>query len=378
MNPQNVGGIELSRRFYREVVGPLLERRWPDLRHSAALIGSGSEVMGFDDAMSRDHNWGPRLLLFLDRDERNAMEQPIRRYLAETLPASFLGYSTSFSEPDPENHGTRILQDAAGGAVRHFAEIVDIQSYLERYLGVADWLALDAYDWLTLPEQKLRSLVSGEVFHDGLRTRKGSTQGAGGGLAEVRRALAWYPRDVWLFRMAAVWTRISQEEHLMGRAGIVGDEVGSALIGGRLVRDLMRLGFLIERTYAPYPKWFGTAFQRLACGPALYPVLLEALRAGGWRSRDAALARAYEAVAVAHNRLGITDPLPEKPKQFFGRPFTVMAIQGFAEAFLDRIDARVLTETMRRSPIGGIDQISDNTDLLEDPAFRSALRGLYR
>ncbi len=158
----------------------------------------------------------------------------------------------------------------------------------------------------------------------------------------------------------------------MGRAGIAGDEVGSALIGGRLVRDLMRLGFLMERTYAPYPKWFGTAFQRLSCGPGLYPLLLEVLRAADWGSRDAALGRAYEAVALAHNRLGVTARLPDKPKRFFGRPFTVMANQGYSTALLDRIDPKMLKETMRRSPIGGIDQISDNTDLLENPAFRSA------
>jgi hypothetical protein len=47
----------------------------------------------------------------------------------------------------------------------------------------------------------------------------------------------------------------------MPRAGFVGDELGSALIGSRLVRDIMNLCFLLEKQYAPYPKWFGTAFQ---------------------------------------------------------------------------------------------------------------------
>ena len=70
-----------------------------------------------------------------------------------------------------------------------------------------------------------------------------------------------------------VLDRLNQEEHLMGRAGMVGDEIGSAVIGARLVRDLMHLCFLMERKYAPYPKWFGTAFARLACEAELCPVL---------------------------------------------------------------------------------------------------------
>ena len=65
--------------------------------------------------------------------------------------------------------------------------------------------------------------------------------------------------------MASGWQRIGQEEHLTPHAGSVGDELGSALIGSRLVRDIMSLCFLMEKRYAPYAKWFGTAFLRLEC-----------------------------------------------------------------------------------------------------------------
>ena len=52
-------GIELSHRFYLDVVRPWLLATVPDLPHAAALIGYGSELLGLDDAMSRDHNWAP-------------------------------------------------------------------------------------------------------------------------------------------------------------------------------------------------------------------------------------------------------------------------------------------------------------------------------
>ena len=280
------------------------------------------------------------------------MEGTIGEHLANTLPVSFLGYPTNFSEPDPGDHGVQHLEEVAGGPVRHKVEITDLGGFLEGYLGVRDWRTLDVQDWLTLPEQKLRSLAAGEVFHDGLPAVAPGTVGA---LTELRRALAYYPRDVWLFQMAAAWQRIGQEEHLMGRAGIVGNEVGSALIAARIVRDVMRLCFLMERTYAPYPKWFGTAFRRLRSASALYPVLQQVLGAPDWRSRQSLLVTAYEEAARMHNRLGITVRMPENARQFYGRPFSVIALHGFAEALLDRMDPRVLTGTMRRSPIGGID-----------------------
>ena len=60
-----IKGLDLSELLYREAVGPLLASHLPGLTYSAALIGPGSEVLGFDDAQSMDHDWGPRLMLFL-------------------------------------------------------------------------------------------------------------------------------------------------------------------------------------------------------------------------------------------------------------------------------------------------------------------------
>lgn len=53
--PAFIPGIELSRRFYTEAVRPVLDRHWPGLPHAAALVGSGSEALGYDDATSTDH-----------------------------------------------------------------------------------------------------------------------------------------------------------------------------------------------------------------------------------------------------------------------------------------------------------------------------------
>ena len=68
--PDFLPGLELNRIFYIEAVKPILDREFPALQYSAALIGGGSEVLGFDTEMSSDHHWGPRVMLFFaDEDE---------------------------------------------------------------------------------------------------------------------------------------------------------------------------------------------------------------------------------------------------------------------------------------------------------------------
>jgi hypothetical protein len=360
--PDFIPGLKLSDAFYREAVRPVLDADFPGLRHAAAIIGSGSEVLGFDTSMSADHHWGPRVMLFLDETDHARYRDALHERLRHRLPYTFRGYPTSFSPPNPDDNGTQLLQAVESGPVNHRVEILTIRS-LGDYLGIDPHADLEPSDWLTLPEQKLRSITAGAVYHDDI------------GLEAVRRKFAYYPHDVWLYLLAAGWTRIGQEEHLMGRAGYVGDELGSQIIAARLVHDLMRLCFLMERQYAPYPKWFGTAFAQLDSGPQLAPILRAALMADTWPEREQHLGRAYELAAARHNTLGITELLPATVSPFFGRPFQVIHGERFAAA----IKARIQDERVKRIPtdIGGIDQFSDSTDLLENPGLRTRLRRLY-
>ena len=65
MAPDFVPGLQLAREFYATAVRPLLEEGFPGLPYAAALLGPGSEVLGFDSQRSTDHDWGPRLQVFL-------------------------------------------------------------------------------------------------------------------------------------------------------------------------------------------------------------------------------------------------------------------------------------------------------------------------
>ncbi len=355
-----VPGLTLCESFYREAAAPILQAHYPDLRYAAALVGTGSEVLGYDDPRSTDHHWGPRFLLFLSEQD-SARAEAISRTLANHLPHEFRGYAAGFGPPD--EYGTRLPDPDATGPVDHMIRITTVRSFLKRYLGCDPFDEMTAADWLVLSEQKLLTVTAGRVFRDDLAE-----------LTAARGKLSYYPREVWLYLLACEWRKIAQEEHLMGRAGSVEDEVGSALIAARLVHSLMRLCFLMAKRYAPYPKWFGTAFKELPAAQELAPILTRVLSAGSWREREGHLSRAYEFVAAAYNALGITPPLPGRVSQFYSRPFFVIQGDRFVHAILDSMEDRELASL---PPIGSVEQFSDSTDLISNSELCNRLRNLY-
>jgi hypothetical protein len=340
MTTNFIPGRILSRLFYNEIIKPILDLSFPGMRHSAALLGAGSEVLGFDTEMSSDHDWGPRLKLFLDENDFAENAKAIEALLKSSLPNQFRHYPVQWTIDGPSGNTC--------------VELLTIRSFFLDYLGFDIHDEIKPADWLTFPEQKLRTVISGVIYRDDL------------GLQASRERFRYYPHDVWLYLMSAQWQRIGQEEHLMGRAGIAEDEIGSALIAARLVRDLMRLCFLMEKQYAPYAKWFGTAFAQLAGVEVLMPLLRHVLVASTWSERQEFLGPAYEILASKHNALQITEALPVKVSHFYERPFLVIGGGRFARAIQAKIYDPVVKRIAERWLIGNVDQFSDSTDLLNN------------
>src|SRR5439155_3870388 len=253
--------------------------------------------------------------------------------VAAGIPEHFHGWPTRFGWNDTP--------------VTHHVEVLTIEAWLAAHLGFDPRVAVTVDDWLSTPQQLILEVTAGPVFHDDL-----------GDLERIRAALEWYPRGVWLWMMACQWRRVSQEEAFVGRAAEVGDEMGSRLVAGRVARDLVRLCFLVERRYAPYSKWLGTAFSALDSAADVGPALERALAATRADEREAALVEAYEAIARRHNALGVTDPVEPTVRLFYGRPFRVL----FAQRFVDACVARVTDSDLRSRPlVGAIDQFVDST-----------------
>ena len=336
-----VSGINLSRMFYIEVVRPLIE----GCAHSAARLGSGSDVLGFDTPRSTDHGWGPQLHVFVKPSEVDA----VRTIIDSSLPEEFHGLPVYFGWDEV--------------TVQHHVNVVPLEEWLKSHLGFDSQVDITVQNWLTTPQQLLLEVTAGAVFHD-----------PDGDLKRVRSKLEWYPNDIWLWLLACQWRRIAQEEAFVGRTAEVGDELGSRILTARIVRDLMRLCFLIERRYAPYSKWLGSAFLNLRIASELTPHLDAALKTTDYPSREAALCSAYEYVARCYNRLNLTPPVDPETRLFYKRPFRVLGGDRFAEVCL----AAIYDEWLRGQPlVGSIDQFVDSTDVLSSAHRSRCLTNIY-
>jgi hypothetical protein len=330
-------GIDLAASYWKEVVAPLLSRRLPGMQHTAGRLGGGSEVLGLDDATSRDHDWGLRLTLLVPSDQ----VRPVREILNE-LPETFAGLPTRFATTwDP--------------IVSHRVEVTDPVEFVTERLGVDPTVRWGPVDWLSLTGQAVLEVTAGPVFVD-----------TDGRISKFREALAWYPDDLWLHVIACDWQRIDQELPFLGRTGQRGDDVGSRVITARLVRAAVHLGFLLERRWAPYSKWAGSVFRTLPEAGGAWPALNAALSADTWPEREAAIWQALDLLLELQRALGL--PAPQSATQpFFDRPFRTVS-----HDLVPTLLQQVQDPAVRALPhgIGAIEQWVDNVDVLARPHMR--------
>lgn len=377
--PEFIPGLDLAEIYYHKAARPVLDAHFPGLPHAAALVGYGSDVLGLDTPVSRDHGWGPRFILFLRPEDLAASGARIFETLRQHLPVQVRGYATHFSRPDPLDNGVRNPRLVDRGPIDPLITLTSLEAHYRSALGIDVAAELSPADWITLSEQALLEETAGRVFHDDL------------GLESVRARLAYYPPDVWRYLLAAQWALIAQEEAFVGRTWQVGDALGSRVVTARIVERLMRLCFLMERRYAPYSKWFGTAFARLECAPRMSLLLEGALAAAVYAAREQSLASAYTLVAELHNALGITPPLDTRTRTFSGwhalrdgitdlpldhprntRPHQVI----FAERFADAISATIQDPQVLalRHQFGSVSQfLVESSNAQQSLAFRRGL-----
>ena len=358
-----VPGLKLSELFYTEAAKPILETLFPQIPHSAGLLGWGSEVLGYDDIQSSDHHWGPRFFLFLSPEHHHKYKNTISKALSDNLPRRFRCYSTNFGEPDEV--GVRLPKEAESGPVNHMIHIETIDGFFGWYLGCNPYESPTAADWLSFSEHKLRAVTSGKVFHDGLDE-----------LEEIRRKFHYYPRDVWLYQLAAQWIKIFEEREFVSRCGDVGDELGSMVIAARQVKNLMRLCFLMARKYAPYSKWFGTAFSKLECAAELSPIFRDVLSSSTWKERERHLSKAYSIIARLHNALQITPTIAEEASYYFGRPYLVFEAPNLVRHIIENITDEEVKAI--RHGLGSVNQFVDSTDQLSHNSLCEMLKVMYR
>ncbi len=337
----DVPGAALAEAFHREMVSPLVRQAMPGLRYAAARLGSGSDVIGFDDAASRDHDWGLRLTLLVDEADAPALAE-LDALFERELPQSFAGHPVRFAttwEP----------------VVKHRVHLETVMGFAASRLGVDPGGGLSDVEWLCLTGQSVLETVGGPVFHDDTEE-----------LTRLAHTLRWYPEPLHRYVIAAAWQRVSQSLPMVGRTADTGQELQSVLLAGQLTRDLMRLAFLLERQWAPYPKWFERAFAKLRLAPRLHPSLTRAATANTWRAREEGLVDAIETLAAAQREGGLPTPA-QVVIPFWDRPYRTISDETVT-----------LLGPMPLPLAGSIEQWVDNTDVLARPRHRPAVLAAYR
>lgn len=232
-------GLELSRRFYEEHGRPMLRERFSHLwkKLAVGLVGSGSECLGYDDALSKDHDFEPGFCVFLpgedvvDRKESFALERAYAK-----LPREFLGYTRSPLSPVGGNrHG-----------------VFRTAEFFREKVGTADG-QLSYAQWLALPEQALAEATGGALFYDGY-----------GEVSALRERLSTLPEDVRKKKLAGELLIMGQAgQYNYGRCVTRGEIDGAQMALYEFVKAALHAVFLLNRRYQPYYKWSFRALREL-------------------------------------------------------------------------------------------------------------------
>ena len=235
-------GLGLSRRYYEQYGRPLLRESFPSVEKLLAvgLAGAGSECMGFDDAVSEDHDFEPGFCIWLpgeDIVDRRTAFLLERAYAS--LPMEFEGYRRSQLAP-------------VGGARTGVLRMADFFS--AKCGNPEGHLSID--QWLTVPTPSLAEAVNGEVFSD-----------PSGVFTQIRESLRHMPRDVRLKRMAGHLLLMAQSGQYNYQRCLDHGEIGAAQLAAcEYVRHAISVIFLLNDKYEPFYKW---AFRALRDLPVL-------------------------------------------------------------------------------------------------------------
>ena len=236
-------GLEISKAFYYEYGKPMLEERFPEIvpHLAAGLIGSGSECYGYDDEVSKDHDFEPGFCIFLpgeDVVDRKAAFALERAYAA--LPKEYRGLRRTIVSPV--------------GGQRH--GVIRTADFLADKTGTKDGKLTDL-QWLSLPDYSLAEAVNGEIFEDRC-----------GEITAARERLRHRPADVRYKKLAGNLLLMAQSGQYNYRRCLRHGETGAAQLAVvEFVKSAMAVTFLLNDAYQPYYKWSFRAMRSLPVLP---------------------------------------------------------------------------------------------------------------
>ena len=269
-------GLELARGYYEAFGKPMLESEFADLLPYLAIgsVGSGSDRFGFDDDVSKDHDFEPGFCLFLPGedvvDRRRAFQ--LERAYAK-LPKEYAGVMRQPLSP-------------VGGNRNGVLRTADFYS-----AAVGDPEGnLSTEQWLHIPDYALAEAVNGEVFFDDY-----------GAFSEIRKRLSAMPEDVKYKRIAGNLLLMAQAgQYNFTRCLKHGEPEAAQLACTEFVTAAMKTVFLLHGKYMPYYKWSFRALRQTLGMTELSDKLSFLLRGG---SDAAAAEEKYDIIETVASQI---------------------------------------------------------------------------
>jgi len=220
--------LELSREYFSNTALPSLRERFPELdgRLAAGLAGNGSECFGYDDEISRDHDWGVDFFIWLNEADAHLIPE-----LSAWKIRLLTEHPSEFPRTKSE-YGARVGIETVG-------------SFYKSLIGM-ETCPVELNEWLRAPEENLSMVVNGEVFIDETgeftKTRK--------------QLLEYFPEALRLKRISSSCMTIAQSgQYNFARNMKRGDTVAARNALVMWSDAVIRLVFLLNKRYRPYYKW---------------------------------------------------------------------------------------------------------------------------
>ena len=231
-------GMELSRRYFMEIYMPAIKEGFPQIvdRMAAGLAGEGSECFGYDDVISRDHDFGPSCCIWLTKEDYEMHGERLQRCLAG-LPGEFMGF--------------KALNKSEWGDGRR--GVLNMDDWYYRFIGMEKAPSV-LYDWRLIPETALATAVNGEVFMDRL-----------GKFTEIRESLKkYFPEDIRKNKIATRCMKIAQSgQYNFSRCMKRNETVAARMAETEFVDEAVHMIYLLNREYKPFYKWMHRRMKEL-------------------------------------------------------------------------------------------------------------------
>ena len=230
-NPEGMTQISNSRRFYENQVAPMIRKEFPQYENRIAvgLSGEGSDCFGYEDGISRDHDFGTGVCLWLTDEDMALFGQALDQAYNDLI------------DRQPGNNLTARLRARRG--------VMTIHDFYSKILGAdcdVKKLSLSEAEWEKIDHSCLATATNGEVFRDD----------TGAFTAYRNMLLSYYPDRIWKIRIVNELHTFSAALQVnYARCMSRDDRVAAGLCRLHGIESAMQLFFLLKRQYPPYYKW---------------------------------------------------------------------------------------------------------------------------